>query len=1376
VAGLDEILAGEDFLGLEESEQIARLQGENDTFRAAYAKSPEKSTEFLRGKLGRGGRETAFDDIIARASVKHRIDPRLLKAQIQAESGFDPDAVSPAGAQGLMQIMPGTQKELGITNPFDAEQSIMGGASYLRKQRDRFGRWDHALAAYNAGGRTVAEYEGIPPYEETQNYVRRIMADWESQAPAASTATAAPREAVKPPPNLPPPAGEESPAGSSAAERATRQAGYGFAESFTDTAQLIGHGANWVLGSMGLPETDIPEAIGAWEEENLPEAVTAEGRVARLTGYGAGFGLQAFGVGTLAAASKVPWLARAARFITAGPATELAAGAAGGTAQGLAAEHTDSTIAQIGAGIAGAVTAGGLVEAGVRKYGRAALIGEVAEQEAGIAAARASRAAAPNAPTPRAAEGARIPWSTREGTPVQRAEAFDALPGDAEVTLFHATSDANAANLIGGGKAVPQRQGRGIEAIDDGIYVGTDPISVEGMGPRILAVTVKKSQVSPSSEFLRTSPDGTAGRALVQGAATGGVVRGKPIRVEDVTDAGRYATAAEAPTPRAAGATRVINPLDREGQHAAFDRLTTEQAKRMDAPPEAVKRATEFHGMKIMDEMTEGVAKTIDLETTTNLMNAYKQFLKGAPASFLRVNPGKSVTLNVREAIQSGTMNLDEIKPILDANGITLEEFVMGFQSTTSNAGRILQQMSAARKAEKRMLRDIEASGGASEADFKRLRELEGVDIEPMGFWRRLENVRRGMLVTQLSTAMRNAETQVANLTVNTMGQIMEGAMHQVIRGGARAVGKEWTPARSADALGPLSRIFVSPLKTKRQVDEMMKMESFTDDMHRLFFRSASEADGIPALKQTGVLSGFENTARILNTANRFQEYTIRRAVFASELDRSLAASGKQLADLESAGKLGTIDRAHVKQAVDRALEMTWGKEFNRNAMGAEGFAGKFIDLVNHTGVGPVRLTQVIPFPRFMMNAIKWQYQHSPLGLMKMLYRKSEWEKVAQGDVSTITKASLGTGMLMTAHQIRDSEYAGERWYEIRPGAEQAEWLNENLNIDMFERDEAGNIVMDEVTGKPNIGTFDTRPFNPFASYLFAADVAKRIGDGTLNRMSTRDIAMGFLAVNMRAGAGLFILDKALDDWTQGLQVDENLPPEEKAQAQAEAFGRGVAGYAGAAWSGMLVPFQQLNDAFASFDQAMGGDPRAVKDANADPMFGQFRTKLAAFGAAEGLPDRELPTRAAPPVNLAPGARQLTGATIRGPKNAAEKELDRLQFSRGEILPGSGNDAWDRIVTKHMGPAFERYVVPRVSSGRYQRANDAAKSQLMRGYLKRARDVARRKARREDRALGREVDEMRRPRRERRAKAAREKGRAAAREAYLISQGVIDGG
>jgi len=161
------------------------------------------------------------------------------------------------------------------------------------------------------------------------------------------------------------------------------------------------------------------------------------------------------------------------------------------------------------------------------------------------------------APTPRAeASPENVPWSTKNGTPVERAAAFDALPEDAEVTLFHATSEANAENIMGRGTAEPQRQGRGIEAADGGIYVGTDPISIEGMGPRILAVTVRKSQVSPSSEYLRISPDGTAGSALVGGAGTGGVVRGTPIRVEDVTDAGRYTFAAESTTQET-----ILNPV-----------------------------------------------------------------------------------------------------------------------------------------------------------------------------------------------------------------------------------------------------------------------------------------------------------------------------------------------------------------------------------------------------------------------------------------------------------------------------------------------------------------------------------------------------------------------------------------------------------------------------------------------------------------------------------------------------------------------------------------------------------------------------------------------------------------------------------------------
>jgi len=124
----------------------------------------------------RGDGETyRLESLINHFADKFRLDAALIKAVIKVESDFNPRVVSSKGAQGLMQLMPGTAKEVGVSNPFDPSQSIYGGSLYLRKMLDSFDRnLDYALAAYNAGPTTVKRYGGIPPYKETQNYVKRV--------------------------------------------------------------------------------------------------------------------------------------------------------------------------------------------------------------------------------------------------------------------------------------------------------------------------------------------------------------------------------------------------------------------------------------------------------------------------------------------------------------------------------------------------------------------------------------------------------------------------------------------------------------------------------------------------------------------------------------------------------------------------------------------------------------------------------------------------------------------------------------------------------------------------------------------------------------------------------------------------------------------------------------------------------------------------------------------------------------------------------------------------------------------------------------------------------------------------------------------------
>ncbi len=147
---------------------INRVTQMTDSYQTVNAMNQSNFSSVLQGT-------SSMDDIFVKASQTYDVPINLIKAVAKTESNFNPDAVSYAGAQGVMQLMPATAKELGVNDPFNAEENIMGGTKYLSQLLKRYdGDVTLALAGYNAGMGNVSKYGGVPPFEETQNYIKKV--------------------------------------------------------------------------------------------------------------------------------------------------------------------------------------------------------------------------------------------------------------------------------------------------------------------------------------------------------------------------------------------------------------------------------------------------------------------------------------------------------------------------------------------------------------------------------------------------------------------------------------------------------------------------------------------------------------------------------------------------------------------------------------------------------------------------------------------------------------------------------------------------------------------------------------------------------------------------------------------------------------------------------------------------------------------------------------------------------------------------------------------------------------------------------------------------------------------------------------------------
>ena len=656
-----------------------------------------------------------------------------------------------------------------------------------------------------------------------------------------------------------------------------------------------------------------------------------------------------------------------------------------------------------------------------------------------------------------------------------------------------------------------------------------------------------------------------------------------------------------------------------------------------------------------------------------------------------------------------------EFDKLLSKHKLTAEELMDYFMIGARKSAQNLNRLSQLSKAYGKFLKDGNVSKKL--ADELNAQGIDTVDLLN-GTLKELDGIRKAMMVGRWSTAMRNFISQTGRVGIDVL--------HQAFQYGAdtlwqRVTGKTLTkPANPVTAMQSFLNIFrqfkiKNFKKVKNDVNKILA--SLPKEYDRLFLRYSSDItnaslDGINKLKKFSPLNVGKKGADLLNFLNKFQEFIVRRSVFLSSLDAIVRNNksiygGRTLAEIvQNKNLINRLRKKDIAAAIDHSLELTYA------ANPEKGIGKAFVEFVNKI---PFTFSLLVPFPRFLVNSLKFLYQYSPLPTVvggvravadiplsaiafstKGSFTKSFFKKLKEGDTSGMTKAIVGWGLFGTAMQIRDSKIAGEKWNEIKVG---------NKIIDIY-------------------------PYNPLAAYLFVADFVDRWQKGTLGTITgtTKDFAKVFLGT--RAGVPLYAVDQLLEaiattDGNKGFKVINEL--------------------VGQIASQFFTPFKT----YMGFLDAVDGNIKAAKDtktsnldnAKLNPTYSIVNNFKAIFNPAE-LPDRTSATHAilsedgtkfvARPLKgddaqilgtTIPSTvfTEFTGVTIRQEKNSAEKEFDKLNIRYNEIFRSTGIPVLDRAYKNIFAPKIHLGLSAIVDSAGYQSLSVNMKRLLIFEYIKGAK-------------------------------------------------------
>ena len=724
--------------------------------------------------------------------------------------------------------------------------------------------------------------------------------------------------------------------------------------------------------------------------------------------------------------------------------------------------------------------------------------------------------------------------------------------------------------------------------------------------------------------------------------------------------------------------------------------------------------ATDITEANLSAEIQEKVAKiSIDVVkqmsgSNDKVVRAFFEDLKSGYAS------RKDKTMNLTmmmikklDDLKTGGIAIEDFDRIIARSGLSAEEFANAYGATRSKVGSDLRKDSDFGKMMRELVDFDPKLKQEFDKKFGKIDPTTNMLSKAHDIMMRLDRERRALMVTQLSTTMRNVATGAMRLTMEAGSNLVESSVYNIGRGlnsalkgeiSAKGVQKGFTDI-FRDTFGTLGNVVGTGLGGIRTTEVAENLLRYNPMLLRQLDRS---------LQEVGADQSLSAFTRFLNKANMAQDIVFRKAVFTANIDKQLRRMGTNALEVAVSGK--TLPTEMLKNAMEESLYFTFARmpKAGTGDKPLDTLGSHFVKINEALGplpglVGIPAGTSAFPYTRFMVNAMQFNLQYQPGSVLAAFWNAGAgWNNLRKGKLDAnfkelgekqIAKArdQLGRGIVGSAALLAAYKYRKEsqdtNWYEMKSD-----------------------------DGR----TVDIRPFFPLAPYMIVGDLWAKYQEGTLRSGEVMgNLFEGVTGTMMRAGASEYVTENLF--FALGGVEDFN-------SRDGERTGEIVAGYIGELVGGAFTPARVLKDIEAAFSKeaAIIRDSKQIEGIGIERPMKTLQNSIQRNlpFVSKYLPEKQFATRSGPVYEQSSIGKQLTGRRFTPKKNTIEEELVRFGMEEFELLTPTGDKTADSYVKKFLGKLAEENLTREINSDYYQSLSDKKREASFANKLKYYRKIA----------------------------------------------------